>query len=92
MLVQRGFESVFVSDGAGSCARTFLRADLDASANESLEKVCAELTDTIPPEARDWKAFVRVIGAESAWATLQAGKPPIRGSMPLPDGSSESGA
>jgi hypothetical protein len=41
----------------------------------------------VTPRVGDWKAFVQVVGKQSAWATLEAGKPTLRGMTVLPRGT-----
>ena len=87
LLVQMGFECRPMAEGAGSCMKTFVREHATGPANELIDEACTALERAIPAESHDWKAFVQVRDArtetESAWATLQAGKPRLRGTLPL---------
>ena len=85
-LVNMGFECRPMTEGAGSCMKTFVRKCEGGAANEIIDETCLALEHTIPAEANDWKAFVQVEGPETAWATLQAGKPALRGTQALPRG------
>ena len=83
-LVARGYERRSANEEGDSCTRKFVREFASGSASALLDGVCKELEESIAPELRDWKAFVHVGGRETAWATLQAGKPALRGMLDLP--------
>lgn len=83
-LVQMGFECRPMTEGAGSCMRTFLRQHEGGAANELIDEACRDLERAIPFEAHDWKAFIEVNSPERAWATFQAGKSVLRGKHPFP--------
>ena len=83
-MVQRGYERRSASEDGGSCTRKFVREYDSGSASALLDGVCLELEEVISPEMHDWKAFIHVGGRETAWATLGAGKAPLRGTLDLP--------
>ena len=87
MLVDRGYERRYANEDGASCTRKFVREhDTGASASALLDGVCAEVEEAISPEMEDWKAFIHIGGRDTAWATLEAGKPPLRGTLDLPGG------
>jgi hypothetical protein len=81
-LHQRGFESRSCSEGAGRCTRSLEREFASGAVGTLLDEVCRDLEMAIALKVSDWKAFVQICGTESAWATLEAGKPTLRGSVP----------
>jgi hypothetical protein len=82
LLRERGFESRSTSEGGGRCLRTLEREFVSGGASALLDQVCRDLELAIAPNVRDWRAFVQVCGSDSAWATLEAGRPTLRGSVP----------
>jgi hypothetical protein len=84
VLIERGFERRSVIEDDGSCTRKFVREHDTGKAGALLDSACREVEEAISPEMRDWKAFIHVGGRETAWATLEAGKPPLRGTLDLP--------
>jgi len=83
LLVKRGYERRFANEESGACTRKFVREFESESAGTVLESVCRELEEAISPDMRDWKAFVHVAGRDTAWATLECGKAPVRGTLDL---------
>ena len=88
LLVERGFQARTVSEEGRSCTRSFAREHPTGSASDVLGEACEELEAALSSGVHDWKAFVQVSGNESAWATLQAGKPRLLGTSSLPGRSS----
>jgi hypothetical protein len=86
-LVKRGYDRRYANEDGASCTRKFVREhDTGSSAAELLDGVCAEVEEAISPGMVDWKAFIHIGGRDSAWATLEAGKPRLRGTLDLPGG------
>jgi hypothetical protein len=87
-LKEMGFECQPMTEGAGSCMKTFARKHTTGPVNAVIDETCAALEKAIPRECHDWRAFVQVrdssTDSDAAWATVQAGKSPIRGTLSLP--------
>ena len=81
LLHARGFQSRYASEGSSQCTRSLEREFSGGTASALLEHVCRELESAIAPHVPAWRAFVQVCGSESAWATLQAGRATLRGSL-----------
>ena len=86
LLVERGYERRYANEDGNSCTRKFVREYESGSASALLDGVCAEVEEAISPEMDDWKAFIHIGGRDTAWATLEAGKPPLRGTLDLSGG------
>jgi hypothetical protein len=84
LLLKLGYERRYANEDGDSCTRKFVREHDSGSAGELLDGICREVEEAISPEIHDWKAFIHVGGRETAWATLEAGKPPLRGTLDLP--------
>jgi hypothetical protein len=78
-----GFRSRSAAEGEATCTRAMIRDRVDGSAEWLCEQTCATLEATVTPRIGQWKAFVSVRGDDSAWATLEGGKPTLRGALPL---------
>jgi hypothetical protein len=83
-----GFRSRSAAEGDSSCTRALIRDRVQGNADGLCDETCATLEAVVMPRIGQWKAFVSVRGDESAWATLEGGKPTLRGTMPLPSGKS----
>jgi hypothetical protein len=84
LLVERGYERRYANEDGNSCTRKFVREFDSGSAAMLLDGVCQDLEELISADMHDWKAFIHVGGRETAWATLEAGKPMLRGTLDLP--------
>jgi hypothetical protein len=83
-----GFRARSAAQGDASCTRAMIRDRVEGSAEWLCEETCATLEAAVMPRIGQWKAFVSVRGDDSAWATLEGGKPTLRGNMSLPRGKS----
>ena len=81
LLVQRGFQSRSTTEGQGHCTRALDRDHYAGSADGLLDEVCREIELAVSPNVKEWRVFVQVVGEVSAWATLEAGKPTLRGTL-----------
>jgi hypothetical protein len=79
-----GFRSRSTSEGAATCTRDMIRDRVPGGADWIRDEACAALEAALAPRVGQWKAFVSVRGKASAWATMEGGKPTLRGSLTLP--------
>jgi hypothetical protein len=79
-----GFRARSAAEGQASCTRALIRDRVPGSADWLRDETCATLEAAVAPRIGQWKAFVSVRGEDSAWATLEGGKPTLRGTLPLP--------
>ena len=84
ILIRQGFHSRSAVEGTASCSRSLEREYPAGNAGELLNAACREIELALVPNVADWKAFVQVVGRESMWATLEAGKPTLRGILAGP--------
>jgi hypothetical protein len=83
LLLQRGFSTRSTNEGERSCTRSFDREFTTGTVDRVLDDVCRDVTMIASSHVDEWKAYVQVVGRESAWATLEAGKPMLRGMVLL---------
>jgi hypothetical protein len=79
VLEAAGFEQKSSGELHGDCVRSLVREHSTGAAERVRDETCLKLTTAIAPRVGEWKAFVQVSGQDSAWATLQSGKPPRQG-------------
>jgi len=84
LLLKLGYERRYANEEGATCTRKFVREYDSGSAVALLDGVCREVEQAISPEMPDWTAFIHIGGPEAAWETLEAGKPPLRGTLDPP--------
>jgi len=84
LMLKLGYERRYANEEGATCTRKFVREYDSGTAAALLDGMCRDLEEVISPEMHDWKAFLHVGGRETAWATLEAGKPPLRGPLDMP--------
>ena len=82
-LLESGFKSRSSVEQGRQCERSFERTFSEGSPQRLLDAACEDLETAIAPQVAAWKAYVQVVGPEGAWATLEAGKPTLRGILQM---------
>ena len=81
-LRQQGYELRSRQAGAGTCVCKLDREQVGGDAQALRDQACEQVEAALNARLREWKAFVQVCGAESAWGTLASGRDALFGALP----------